>query len=173
MYTEQDRIQIRQRIRKYGLITLPILVVLMVGYVMGMKERVQMLSMVTGCLTFAVVCFTWMMFFWPCIRYLRFLKDMDEGLTREMSGSIVEISEQEDLQDGVRVLPVRILLSEEEGERIVYLNATKAERFPKAGAEVCLHCFGRHIKEVAPRTGNGAKNEEQKRTGLRDGTAQL
>lgn len=150
MYSEQDRIQIQQRIKRYSLIMLPILAVLIAAYVYGLKARVQMCSMISGCLLFIFVCFMSMMFFWPCVRYLRFLKDMEDGLTREMSGRIVEISGQEDLQDGVRVLPVRILLSEEQGERIVYLNATKAEGFPKPGESVHLNCFGRHIKEVVP-----------------------
>ena len=148
MYSEQDRIQIQQRIKRYSLIMLPILAVLIAAYVYGLKARVQMCSMISGCLLFIFVCFMSMMFFWPCVRYLRFLKDMEDGLTREMSGRIV--SGKEDLQDGVRVLPVRILLSEEQGERIVYLNATKAEGFPKPGESVHLNCFGRHIKEVVP-----------------------
>ena len=173
MYTEQDRTDIRQRIVKYSVILAVILAALIAVYVTCMIVRIQWLAMIDAAAMFAATCFMWCVYLYPCIRYMGFLKDMRTGLAREIRGSVVEVSGKEDLQDGVRVLPVRILLSEEEGERIVYLNATKAERFPKAGAEVCLHCFGRHIKEVAPRTGNGAKNEEQKRTGLRDGTAQL
>ena len=30
-------------------------------------------------------------------------------------------------------------------ERFVYLNYTKREGFPKPGAHVILHCFGRHV----------------------------
>ena len=49
---------------------------------------------------------------------------------------------------GVRVLPMRFFLESEQDERIVYLNATKSEFFPKAGQQVTLKCFGRHVKEV-------------------------
>ena len=49
---------------------------------------------------------------------------------------------------GVRVLPVRIFLNDEQDERIVYLNASKTAGFPAVGSEVKLSCFGRHIREV-------------------------
>ena len=149
MYTEQDLVQIRHRIRKYCLILLPVVAVLLAGYVACMILRVQAGAMAAGILTFSACCFAWAMYIYPCIRYLSFLKDMREGLTREMVGSIVEVSGQEDLQDGVRVLPVRIFLESERDERIVYLDASKAKGFPAPGAQVRLLCFGRHIKEVA------------------------
>lgn len=146
MYTEQDRIQIRQRIQKYSCITAVFTLAVIALYVVCLKQRWEIMTMVTGAVLFAVIAFGWLMFIWPCVRYSMFLKDMKEGLGREVKGSIVEVSAQEDYQDGVRVLPVRIFLEEEQDERIVYLNATKAEGFPKAGAKVTLNCFGRHIK---------------------------
>lgn len=148
MYTQQDRDQAKNRIRKYCVIMAVIEAVLIALYVVCIKQRWQVALIADGCAMFAVICFMWLMFIWPCIRYNGFLRDMSEGIGRKLEGSIVEISQQEDLQDGVRVLPVRIFLKEEQDERIVYLNATKAENFPKAGAEVRLNCFGRHIKEV-------------------------
>ena len=60
------------------------------------------------------------------------------------------ITDQEDLQDGVRVLPVHIFLESEQDERIVYLDVSKADQFPAPGARVRLNCFGRHIKEAVP-----------------------
>lgn len=149
MYTEQDMLQIRQRIKKYCLILVPLVVALVIGYIACLRLRTQVGAIVFSILIFSTICFLWAMYLYPCIRYSRFLKDMDEGLTREMAGSIVEISDKVDLQDGVRVLPVRIFLEEEQDERIVYLNASKANSFPKPGAKVQLSCFGRHIKEVA------------------------
>lgn len=150
MYTQQDRDQIRQRIGKYTVITVVLSAALLTGYVLGMVKRSQQLSMVTGCGLFAEICFMWCVFLYPCIRYRQFLKDMQTGLTRELKGSVVEVSDKEDLQDGVRVVPVRILLDEEQDERIVYLNVSKAEGFPASGESVRLNCFGRHIKEVVP-----------------------
>ena len=149
MYTEQDRIQIRQRITKYSLITAVIFAAQIALLVVGLKQRWEIGIAVIACSMFAVICFMWLMFLWPCIRYSIFLKDMSEGLGREVVGSVVEVSQQEDVQDGVRVLPVRIFLESEQDERIVYLNSSKAEGFPKPGEKVRLKCFGRHIKEIA------------------------
>lgn len=149
MYTEQDRIQIRQRIKKYSIITAVFAAAAIALYVVCLKQRWSIMTMATGALIFAVIAFGWLMFIWPCVRYSKFLNDMKEGLGREVKGCIVEVSAQEDYQDGVRVLPVRIFLEEEEDERIIYLNATKAEGFPKPGEKVKFSCFGRHIKEYA------------------------
>ena len=149
MYTEQDRTDIRQRIVKYSVILAVILVALIAVYVMCMIVRIQWLAMIDAAAMFAATCFMWCVYLYPCIRYMGFLKDMRTGLAREIRGSVVDVSEKEDLQDGVRVLPVRVFLHEEQDERIVYLNASKADGFPAVGTEVRLNCFGRHIKEVA------------------------
>lgn len=149
MYTNKDKDEITRRIRKYSVITAILAAVLIAVEVVALKQRLEVLAMADAGLLFAVVFFMWGMYLWPCIRYNTFLKDMSTGLTREMTGSIVEVSKQEDYQDGVRVLPVRIFLDKEQDERIVYLDVSKAEQFPASGAKVRLNCFGRHIKEVA------------------------
>lgn len=149
MYTEEDRIQIGRRLWRYALISAVLLGLLIAGDVVGMINRWELWVMVDGVIIFIVACYMWLMYLWPCIRYRGFLKDMQNGLSREIAGSIVEISQSEEVQDGVRVLPVRVFLEEEQDERIVYLNASKAGQFPKAGAHVRLNCFGRHIREVA------------------------
>ena len=148
MYTQQDQIQNKNRIIKYSVITAIVFIGMMVVYIMGIRNRWESVVMTDGCAMFAWVCFMWLMFIWPCIKYAFFLKDLKQGIGRELTGSIVEISGDEEMQDGVRVLPVRIFLESEQDERIVYLNATKTEGFPKPGAKVRLGCFGRHIKQV-------------------------
>lgn len=149
MYTQQDRLQVRGRIIKYCIVTGIAVAALIALYVVGLVQRWEACVMTVGAAIFAVICFGWLMFIWPCVRYSFFLKDMEKGLTRVLTGSIVEVGAKEDYQDGVRVLPVRILLAEEQDERIVYLNATKAEGFPEVGKQVELHCYGRHIREFA------------------------
>ncbi len=148
MYTQQDQIQNKNRIIKYCVITGVVLAAMIALYVMGIKNRWEMVVMVDGCVMFAWTCFMWLMFIWPCLRYSFFLKDLRQGIGRELTGSIVEVSADEELQDGVRVLPVRIFLDSDQDERIVYLNSTKTEGFPKPGTKVTLGCFGRHIKQV-------------------------
>ena len=148
MYTQQDQIQNKKRIIKYSVITGVVFVGMLVLYIMGIKNRWESVVMTDGCAMFAWVCFMWMMFIWPCVKYSFFMKDLRQGIGRELVGSIVEVSGNEDYQDGVRVLPVRIFLDSEQDERIVYLNVSKAEGFPKPGTKVKLGCFGRHIKQV-------------------------
>ena len=148
MYTQQDQIQNKNRIIKYSVITGVVLGVMLALYIIGIKSRMESVVMVQGCAMFAWVCFMWLMFIWPCVRYSFFLKDLEQGIGRELTGSIVEISADEEMQDGVRVLPVRLFLESEQDERIVYLSATKTEGFPQPGARVKLGCFGRHIKQV-------------------------
>lgn len=148
MYTQQDKIQTKKRIVKYSVITGVLVAVQIAAFVMCLIQRREILTSVTACGMFAVACFMWLMFIWPCIRYMFFLNDMQKGIGRELTGSVVEISAQEEMQDGVRVLPVRFLLENEQDERIVYLNATKTEYFPAVGEKLTLKCFGRHIKEI-------------------------
>jgi len=148
VYTQQDRIQTKNRIIKYSVITGVLVAALIVLFAACIVNRWEIMTSVSACAMFAVVCFMWLMFIWPCVRYMVFLRDMADGIGRELTGSVVEISAQEELQDGVRVLPVRFFLDSEQDERIVYLNATKTEHFPKAGEQLTLKCFGRHIKEI-------------------------
>ena len=149
MYDQSDLAKIRSRTRRYTCILLILAAVLLGIYVLCMIRRWEAGAMVAACALFIAVCFMVLEFIWPCSRYGRFLQDMSSGLSREMVGSIVEISGEEELQDGVRVHPVRILLDKDNDERIVYLNVDKAEGFPGAGERVRLQCYGRHIKEVA------------------------
>ena len=149
MYTQQDKLEIRQSIVKYAVILAVLAAAVLAVYVVGIVKGVQWIVQASGLVLYGVFCYMWFMYLWPCIRYSVFLKDMDTGLSREVCGSIVEVAKEEELQDGVRVYPVRVLLEEEEDERIVYLNVSKAEMLPANGTKVRLSCFGRHIKEVA------------------------
>lgn len=148
MYTQQDMNEIVRRLKKYAAITGVLEAIVIAAFVTGLCKRWEVLVMVSGGLMFCVACYMLAMYTIPCLRYRRFLKDMNMGLGREIVGTVVEVSGNEDLQDGVRVLPVRVLLKEEQDERIVYLNASKADLFPGEGAEVRLNCYGRHIKEI-------------------------
>ena len=148
MYTEQDMIEINRRIRRNWLVLVPVLAALLAAYICALAAGVQWLAMVAGPLLFVAACFGFLAYLWPNLRYRRFLRDMKEGLSREMRGRIVSVADQPELQDGARVLQVRIFLEDAQDERIVYLNASKRAGFPAVGAEVALLCFGRHIRQV-------------------------
>lgn len=173
MYTDRDLAEINGRIRKNWMVLLPVLAVLVAAYVLALVVRVKWLALVAGAMIFVAACYGIIAWLWPNMRYRGFLRDMEAGLSRDITGTIVDVSDAAELHDGAWVLPVRVELFEEEtagredmrsstladrleaqaaqstrNERIVYLNTSKREGFPEAGARVRLCCFGRHIKRV-------------------------
>ena len=173
MYSEQDMQMVSARIRRGWLVLIPILLVLAGAYVYGLAARVRWLAMAAGPLLVVAFCYGFLTALWPNLRYREFLRDMENGLSRELRGTIVAISEDAELHDGAVVLPVRMKLAEDEAgdpsarrgsvaaerlvlesqedtqaERIVYLNASKRAMMPGPGADVALCCFGRHIRSV-------------------------
>lgn len=172
MYTEQDLNVINARIRKNWLVLGPILAALLAGYIYALSAGIEWLAMVLGALLFVAACYGLLAYLIPNMRYRGFLLDMEAGLSRDVRGTIVEISGTPELQDGAMVLPVRVKLDPDqlessmpvgtveskrlglesnedtEDERIVYLNTSKRALLPGPGTEVVLHCYGRHIKSV-------------------------
>ena len=174
MYSERDMNDVNARIRKAWLALIPVLLLIAGAYIYALAARVRWLAMVAGPLLFVAACYGFLAHLWPNMRYRNFLRDMENGLSREVRGTIIGVSEQPQLQDGAMVLPVRLRLAEEEGadrpavgesaqahrlrleeagedtrnERILYLNASKRDSLPVPGTEVTLRCFGRHIRAV-------------------------
>lgn len=150
MYSEKDTLEINRRIRRYRLLLLPVLAVLAALCVVGYVRRVKWLALGGLALLAAAGCFGFIFFLLPCLRYQAFLRDMREGLSREMVGSVVSVSDQAEPQDGAMVYPVHLLLTEEQDERIVYLNASKRDGMPPVGTEARFRLYGRHIREIVP-----------------------
>lgn len=174
MYSDQDMNDVNARLRKVWLVLVPVLLLIAAAYVYALAARVHWLAMVAGPLLFVAACYGFLAHLWPNMRYKNFLRDMENGLSREVSGTIIEVSDAPQAQDGAMVLPVRLRLAEEEGayrsavgesaqahrlrleeagedtrnERILYLNASKRDSLPAPGTAVTLRCFGRHIRAV-------------------------
>lgn len=150
MYSEQDIIDINRRISRIRIGLWPVWIALAALSALGYVRRIKPLALGGLAVLAAAVLFGVIFFLWPCLRYRGFLRDMQKGLSREMVGSVVSVAENPEPQDGARVLPVHLLLTEEQDERIVYLNASKRDRLPPPGTEVRLRLYGRHIREVLP-----------------------
>lgn len=150
MYSEQDFIEIDRRIARYWRRLLPVLALLAALSALGYVRRAQWLALGALALLAAAACFGGIFFLWPCLRYRGFLSDMQKGLSREMTGSVVSVADRAEPQDGALVLPVHILLTEARDERIIYLNASKRDRIPPVGAQARFLLYGRHIREVFP-----------------------
>ena len=150
MYSEQDIIDINRRLNRIRVVFFPALIACAALSVLGYARRIKWLAMGGLALLAAAALFGGIFYLWPCLRYRGFLRDMREGLSREMTGSVVSVAEKAEPQDGALVLPVHLLLTEEQDERIVYLNASKRDMMPPPGTEVRLKLYGRHIREVLP-----------------------
>lgn len=150
MYTDRDTIEITNKLRKNWAVLTPVLLVILGFYIWALRKRVEWLAMVMGPLLFVTACFGIIAYIYPNTKYRRFLHELQTGLSREMRGTIVSVSGTPEEQDGAMVLTVHLLLTEEQDERIVYLNASKTDLFPKTGTEVLLRCCGRHIREAIP-----------------------
>ena len=169
MYTEQDYIESNRRTRRSWIGTGIAAAVVLGFYVYALVTRVKWLAYAAGALLFVAVAYGLIAHILPNYRYRQFLLDMQRGGSHEMAGMLVSVGQEEELQDGVRVLQVHLLLDvdaedrpdylnaskaavrleadQAQDERILYLNASKAANFPPAGARVKLRCFGRHITE--------------------------
>ena len=150
MYSEQDSKEIRLRIRKYAIITVIGALILLGASITGMTVNVRSKALTMGAsiALYVYICYMVVMYIYPCAKYNGFLNDMKVGLTKEVDCTILEISDKEELQDGVRVRPVRVFLEDEQDERILYINVSKLDQMPAVGAKTHFGCFGRHIKEA-------------------------
>ena len=150
MYSEDDFRAIDRRIARIRAALIPVLTVFAALAALGYVKRVKWLALGGLSMLAAAACFGISFFLWPCLRYRGFLRDMEEGLSREMTGSVVSVADTPEPQDGARVLPVHIFLTEERDERIVYLNASKRDMMPPVGTEARFKLYGRHIREIIP-----------------------
>ena len=148
MYSKQDYMQINRKIRKKEAILGAVLLVMLAGYTIALILRIRWLAMLCGPLLFVAACFGITFALWPDLRYRNFLRDLDSRLTQEISGTVLSVSQEAELQDGALVLPVHIWLDKDQDDHIVYLNASKADGFPPAGTKVTLQCGGRHIRNI-------------------------
>ena len=148
MYSRQDYMEINRKIRKKEVILGAALIAFLAGYILALILRIKWLAMLCGPLLFVAACFGVTFALWPDLRYRNFLRDLDSRLTQEISGTVLSVSKEAELQDGAMVFPVHIRLDKDQDDHIVYLNASKADGFPPVGTKVILQCGGRHIRDI-------------------------
>ena len=149
MYTDRDYADCERRVRRCAL-ALGLCAALFLGlFIAALKLRIRPMAVASGLALFLSATFVTIYYLIPNVRYRTFLQDIAQGLISEMAGSVVSIADGVQPQDGALVLPVHLLLADQNDERIVYLNASKREEFPGVGANVRLKLCGRHIVEVA------------------------
>ena len=172
MYSDRDMHEVDFQIRRGWLVLAPVLAVFAAVFVFALVKRNHTLALVALPLLIVAFIYGFTAYLWPNMRYRRFLRDMANGLSRDVRGVIVNVADKAELQDGAMVLPVRVQITEADScaqngisalserlqqleagedtreERILYLNASKRDRLPPVGTTVTLNCFGRHIRSV-------------------------
>lgn len=146
MYTPDDlRHACRQQRRQIALL-LALLLPLLAAYVLALIHGSRSLMLILAILAFAWCLFAGDLLVLPARRYVRFLKEMGEGLRRKCICTPDCLSEKTELQDGVRVHALQVKLADGDS-RIYYINASKIEFLPEMGKTVLLTSWGRHIVE--------------------------
>ena len=146
MYGEADFTVIERRIRRNWIVWVSVVALCLVLFVLGLARRVPGLTYLSAVAAAVAGCFGFLYCQLPCLRYRGFLRDLRDGLSREMAGEIVSIADTLEPQDGAMVLQVHLRL--DDGECIVYLNAAKRDLFPPVGSRVQLKLCGRHVLEA-------------------------
>ena len=125
MYTEQDLkavdSQISKRLRWIGAAVLLLLAVLVFTWVI----RMEVLSMVAGGLTAAVIIFCYDLLLKPLRCYRRHLNNCLHGRTRTLDAAFGEMDEEVSLVDGVRYYPMTAIIQDEKGrdtDRLFYYD---------------------------------------------------
>ena len=154
MYSEADFSAIRRRILRIRAALIPALLALAGLAVLSLVRRWKALAYLSAAGLAVAAVFGIAFYLIPCLRYLRFLNDLKAGLSRKMTGTVVSVAGESEIQDGARVLPVHLLLDDPQDERIIYLNASKRDLFPGPGARVTVTLCGRHIREVREEAGD-------------------
>lgn len=121
---------------------------LLAVYVLGIAKGWQGLMLAAILAGFGCAVFICDLKLLPALRYVRFLNEMEQGLRRSVDCVLEALEAGEQMQDGVRVRALHVQLTENGDSRILYVNASKAERLPDMNVRVRLTSYGRHVVDV-------------------------
>ena len=145
MYNQMDMQEARRSLNRCrGLLAL-ILGLLLAVYVLGIVWERQGLMLAALLAGFVFSVFFCDLKLLPALRYVRFLKEMEKGLRRDMVCFLDKLVEQTQMQDGVRVHALHVRLAEGGDRRILYVNAAKVNMLPPMDAKVRITGYGRHV----------------------------
>lgn len=145
MYSQKDMQEARRSLNRCrGLLAL-VLAPLSVVYVLEIIKGRQGLMLAALLVGFGYAVFICDMKLLPALRYVRFLREMGQGLRRTADCVLDHLSDEVQLQDGVRVHALHVRLKEGGDSRIFYVNASKIALLPSMGAAVRITAYGRHV----------------------------
>lgn len=145
MYSQIDMQEARRSLNRCcGLLALIVVPPLAV-YVLGVLKGWQALMLAALLAGFACTVFICDLKLLPVLRYVRFLREMEQGLRRTADCVLDHLDDEVQLQDGVRVHALHVRLKEDGDSRIFYVNVSKAALLTWTGAAVRITAYGRHV----------------------------
>ena len=148
MYGERDFSAARRTVLFSAAAISVAAVLILAGYVAALAARAYLICVLLALALVILLLASGELCLLPKLRYLRFLKEMQAGLRRQIHCRIQEMDGQIQLQDGVRVHALQVLLPDGDS-RIFYLNASKTEFLPALQSDCLLVSYGRHIVEFS------------------------
>jgi len=145
MYNQMDMQEARRSLNRCSGLLALILTPLLAVYVLGIVKGWQGLMLAAALAGFSCTIFICDLKLMPALRYVRFLREMEKGLRRNMDCYLESIDSEEQMQDGVRVYALHVRLAEDGDSRILYVNTSKLEHLPKMGRKVRITGYGRHV----------------------------
>lgn len=151
MYDQQDIKNNQQMIRKETgrmlLCMLPFIAVAVAMFIL----RIEPLCIAATILAGGVMIFMWDLKLGPQLRYRKFLREIDSGLSRETVGALVRISPDPVYQDGIYSREIFINIYEdmsEEGERRFLLDMAKEMDESLIGRDIVVTSHGSYVLNV-------------------------
>ena len=149
MYTDADFTTIRAQKMRRLYCAFAFLALAIATMVVGATIRIELLctlgAALFACLFYAVL----ELFAMPYVRYDRFLRDMQEGLSRTMDGYFLHVSTEPRMSDGVLCYDFIVSESEtEQAERLFYFDADKTLPTLSEGQKLRITSFGNYITQI-------------------------
>jgi len=153
MYNQQDNAANQQRIKKETGFMLLCMLPFAAAAAAFFAARMEPACIVSVVLTVSVMIFLWDMKLGPQLRYRRFLREIQSGLSRETVGALVRVSPDPVYQDGVYSREIFINIYEdlsEEGERRFLLDCVKALDETLMGKDIVITSHGSYVIGIEP-----------------------
>ena len=145
MYNPNDMQEARRSLNRCrGLLAL-VLMPLLAAYVLGAAKGWQGIMLAALLAGFVCALLIGDLKLLPALRYVRFLKEMENGLRRSVDCTLESLDAEEQMQDGVRVYALHVRLLADGDSRIFYVNVSKSGCLPAMGKRVRLTGYGRHV----------------------------
>lgn len=154
MYSEQDVLRVNAEKRKRLWCAFLVLGLSVLVMIIGLIIRNEILSTyvaaLIACLFYAVL----ELYVMPWVRYGRYMKDIDQGLSRHTDASFVSVLDQPRDNNGVLFYDFVVRVQgegEDEGERLFYYDADKALPSFSQGEKLHIVSFGNYITDISVR----------------------